>query len=173
MIPGAYYSDDMVTVHLGDCLDVLAAMEPGSVDAVVCDPPYALTELPLAAITDALAAWLGGDRGYVPKTGGGFMGRDWDKFVSPPAAWDACMRVLKPGGHLLAFAAPRTQDLMAMSIRLAGFEIRDGLAWLFGQGFPKSLERVQGHRQGGRSGARGHRQGYSLRPWCPREPFSR
>ena len=113
----------------------------GSIDAVVCDPPYALTELPVAKVTEALTAWLAGDRAYIPKTGaGGFMGREWDKFVPPPAAWDECLRVLKPGGHLLAFAAPRTQDLMGMSIRLAGFEIRDSIPWIFGQGMPKSLD---------------------------------
>ena len=113
----------------------------GSVDACVTDPPYALTELPTAKVVEALTAWLGGDRAYIPKTGaGGFMGRDWDKFVPPPGAWDECLRVLKPGGWLLAFAAPRTQDLMGMSIRLAGFEIRDGIDWIFGQGMPKSLD---------------------------------
>jgi DNA modification methylase len=113
----------------------------GSVDSVVTDPPYALAELPVAKVAEALSAWLGGDRGYVPKTGaGGFMGRKWDDFVPPPAAWDECMRVLKPGGYLLAFSAPRTQDLMGMSIRLAGFEIRDGIKWIMGSGFPKSLD---------------------------------
>lgn len=134
------YEDDQVRLFLGNCLEVLAGMEPCSIDAVVCDPPYALTELPVASIADALAAWTGGNRAYIPATGAGFMGRKWDKFVPPPAAWDQCMRVLKPGGHLLAFSAPRTQDLMGVSIRLAGFEIRDGIDWLFGSGFPKSLD---------------------------------
>jgi hypothetical protein len=65
------------------------------------------------------------------------MGRSWDRFVPPPAAWDECWRVLKPGGHLVAFAAPRTADLMGMAIRLAGFEIRDSLHWIYGSGMPK------------------------------------
>jgi site-specific DNA-methyltransferase (adenine-specific) len=65
------------------------------------------------------------------------MGREWDRFVPPPAVWDECLRVLKPGGHLMAFAAPRTADLMTLSIRLAGFEIRDSLHWIYGSGMPK------------------------------------
>src|SRR5690606_25515185 len=54
--------------------------------------------------------------------------------------WDECMRVLKPGGHVLAFAGSRTHDLMTLAVRLAGFEIRDSIAWLYGSGFPKSLD---------------------------------
>ena len=68
------------------------------------------------------------------------MGKTWDSFVPPPAVWDECMRVLKPGGHLLVFAGTRTQDLMGLSIRLAGFDIRDGIGWIYGSGFPKSMD---------------------------------
>src|SRR5699024_4203849 len=57
-------------------------------------------------------------------------------FVPPPAVWEECMRVLKPGGHMAVFAGARTQDLMGLSIRLAGFEIREGMGWIFGSGFP-------------------------------------
>src|SRR5690606_25202646 len=80
-----------------------------------------------------------GDRTYLPG-GSGFMGKAWDAFVPPVAVWDECMRVLKPGGHLLAFAGSRTFDLMTLSVRLAGFEIRDSIAWLYGSGFPKSMD---------------------------------
>src|SRR5699024_4820613 len=59
--------------------------------------------------------------------------------VPPPAVWEECMRVLKPGGHMAVFAGARTQDLMGLSIRLAGFEIRDTLGWVYGSGFPKSM----------------------------------
>jgi DNA modification methylase len=134
-----------MVVHRGDCLDVLRAMPAESVDAVVTDPPYGLAEHPRRNVERALLAWLTGDREHVPD-GRGFMGRDWDKFVPPPAVWDEAFRVLKPGGHLLAFAAPRTYDLMAISIRLAGLaddaapEIRDAITWLYGSGFPKSLD---------------------------------
>jgi DNA modification methylase len=133
------YDRHGVTVHHGTCLDVMRTMPAASVDAVVCDPPYGLAEHKPATIVTALTAWLGGDRKHVPD-GRGFLGSDWDRFVPPPAAWDECLRVLKPGGWLLAFAGARTQDLMGMSIRLAGFEIRDSIAWLYGSGFPKSLD---------------------------------
>ena len=68
------------------------------------------------------------------------MGKDWDSFVPPPAVWAECLRVLKPGGHMAVFAGARTQDLMGLSIRLAGFEIRDTLGWIYGSGFPKSMD---------------------------------
>jgi hypothetical protein len=68
------------------------------------------------------------------------MGLEWDAFVPPPAVWDECLRVLKPGGHLVAFAGSRTYDLMGLSIRMAGFEIRDSLAWLYGSGMPKGID---------------------------------
>lgn len=71
---------------------------------------------------------------------GGFMGKSWDSFVPGPSVWRECFRVLKPGGHLLSFAGSRTFDLMGLSIRLAGFEIRDSIAWLYGSGFPKSMD---------------------------------
>jgi DNA modification methylase len=134
-----FYADDAVTVHHGDCLDVLRAMPDASVDAVCTDPPYGLADHHPRVIAAALSAWLAGDREHVPD-GKGFMGRDWDRFVPPPAVWDECWRVLKPGGHLLAFAAPRTADLMGMSIRLAGFEIRDSIKWIYASGFPKGQD---------------------------------
>jgi site-specific DNA-methyltransferase (adenine-specific) len=134
------YDHGGVTVHHGTCLDVLRTMPDASVDAVVCDPQYGLAEHKPATIVSALTAWLGGDREHVPNGPVGFMNMEWDAFVPPPAAWDECLRVLKPGGWLLAFAGARTQDLMGMSIRLAGFEMRDSIAWLYGSGFPKSLD---------------------------------
>src|SRR5699024_3999963 len=67
-----------------------------------------------------------------PAKRGGFMGKDWDSFVPPPAVWEECMRVLKPGGHMAVFAGARTQDLMGLSSRLAGFAIRDTLGWVYG-----------------------------------------
>lgn len=128
-----------VLVHHGDALDVMRTLPDQHVDAVVTDPQYGLTELPLSKVLTVLTAWLAGDRDYVP-SGKGFMGRGWDSFVPPPAAWDECFRVLKPGGHLLAFAATRTADLTGLAIRLAGFEYRDTLTWIYGKGFPKSRD---------------------------------
>ena len=154
------YEGHGVTLHHGDCLDVLRSLPDCSVDSVVTDPPYAL----------------------------GFMGREWDTFgmdvgrgaqarkqraaeVTPDGqghstsagpylasgvdslraagmpfqrwceAWATeCLRVLKPGGHLLAFGGTRTWHRLACAVEDAGFEIRDSIAWLYGSGFPKSLD---------------------------------
>ncbi len=100
------------TLHLGDCLEVLRTMPDNSVDSVVTDPPYGLS----------------------------FMGKKWDYDVPDVAVWVEVLRVLKPGGHLLSFAGTRTQHRMACRIEDAGFEIRDMIAWVYGSGFPKSLD---------------------------------
>jgi DNA modification methylase/transcriptional regulator with XRE-family HTH domain len=120
----------------GDNLDWLARMPDASVDAVVCDPPYGLGAEPDMA--EVLRAWLEGD-GHFEAKGGGFMGRKWDAFVPGPRTWREVFRVLKPGGHVAAFAGTRTWDAMAIALRLAGFELRDTLQWLYGSGFPKSM----------------------------------
>ena len=127
----------MNIIH-GDCLEELKKLEDNSIDAVVCDPPYGLSNTKPQQVADVLKAWVTGDTVSVPAKRGGFMGADWDSFVPPPAVWEECMRVLKPGGHMAVFAGARTQDLMGLSIRLAGFEIRDTLGWIYGSGFPKS-----------------------------------
>jgi hypothetical protein len=138
-----------VTVDLrhADCLDVLRTLPVDSASAIVTDPPYGLAGHRPATVTAVITAWCSGDREHVP-LGNGFMSRSWDAFVPPPAVWDECIRVLKPGGHLLCFAAPRTMDLMGISIRLAGFEMRDAignalLAWVQGQGFPKGKAQLK------------------------------
>ena len=128
------------TIIHGDCLEELKKLEDNSVDAVVCDPPYGLSNTKPAQVADVLKAWVTGDTEAAPTTKGGFMNASWDSFVPPPAVWEECMRVLKPGGHMAVFAGARTQDLMGLSIRLAGFEIRDTLGWVYSQGFPKSMD---------------------------------
>ena len=107
-----YYEDDQTTIHNGDCREILQALPDDSIDAVVTDPPYGLA----------------------------FMAKRWDYDVPSIEAWAECLRVLKPGGHLLAFAGTRTQHRMAVRIEDAGFEIRDMIAWVYGSGFPKSLD---------------------------------
>ena len=129
-----------IDIRHGDCLTVLRDMPDNSVDSVVTDPPYGLSNTKPAQVADVLAAWVNGETGAVPAKKGGFMGKDWDSFVPPPAVWQECLRVLKPGGHMAVFAGARTQDLMGLSIRLAGFEIRDTLGWITGSGFPKSMD---------------------------------
>ncbi len=137
------YRDELATVYLGDAEAVLAALPAASVDAVVTDPPYGLGEEP--DIVEVLRCWLAGER-YLQGSGG-FMGKRWDAFVPDPSIWRQAIRVLRPGGHLLCFAGTRTADLTGIALRLAGFEIRDEvlglgcrLNWLYGSGFPKSLD---------------------------------
>lgn len=108
-----------IHLHHGDCLDVLRTMPDNSVDSIVTDSPYGLR----------------------------FMGKKWDYDVPSQAIWEECLRVLKPGGHLLAFAGTRTQHRMAVRIEDAGFEIRDMIAWVYGSGFPKS-HNLKGEREG-------------------------
>lgn len=133
----------------GDCLDALRALPAESVDAIVTDPPYGLSDYSTTDLQDCLRAWLAGET-YRPRLRG-FMGREWDAFVPGPEVWRECLRVLRPGGHLLAFAGSRTQHLMALGIELAGFEIRDMIAWVYGSGFPKSknialsIDKGEGH----------------------------
>lgn len=130
---------DGVRVFHGDCREVLKALPDNSVDSIVTDPPYGLSNTTPELVSKTIVRWVSGDRDFIP-TGAGFMGKEWDSFVPPPAVWDECLRVLKPGGHLLAFFGSRTMDLGQLAIRLAGFEIRDNVAWLYGSGFPKSLD---------------------------------
>lgn len=122
------------TLQLGDCLETLRGMPDNSVDSIVTDPPYGLSKEPDMA--EVMRHWLAGDD-YQHK-GVGFMGKTWDSFVPGPSVWRECLRVLKPGGHLLAFFGSRTYDMGTLAIRLAGFEIRDMGGWLYGSGFPKS-----------------------------------
>lgn len=99
-------------IYLGNNLDIMPELQSNSVDSIVCDPPYEL----------------------------GFMGESWDSsgIAYSVELWRECLRVLKPGGHLLAFGGTRTWHRLAVAIEDAGFEIRDNIAWLYGSGFPKS-----------------------------------
>jgi len=98
----------------GNCLDTLKTLPDNSVDSIVTDPPYEL----------------------------GFMGKSWDNsgIAYSTDLWAECLRVLKPGGHLLAFSGSRTYHRMVVAIEDSGFEIRDQIMWLYGSGFPKSLD---------------------------------
>ena len=134
----------------GDCIESLKRFPDNSVDAVVTDPPYGLSKEP--DMSEVLRHWLNGDD--YQHRGKGFMGKSWDSFVPGPAVWREVLRVLKPGGHVLSFFGTRTYDLGVIAMRLAGFEIRDQLAWMYGSGFPKSLDYaadpVESRKQGRR-----------------------
>ena len=107
-----YFEKDHITIYHGDLLDVLPQLSEASVDCVVTDPPYGLR----------------------------FMEKGWDQNVPGPAYWQAIARVCKPGAMLLAFGGTRTFHRLTCAIEDAGWEIRDCLMWLYGQGMPKSLD---------------------------------
>lgn len=125
-------------LQLGDCLTSLKSLPSNSVDSIITDPPYGLSDQRREDVVACLGDWLAG-REFKPNKRG-FMGKEWDAWVPGPEIWEECLRVLKPGGHLLAFFSPRTQDIGGMAIRIAGFEIRDNLMWYFSSGFPKSKD---------------------------------
>lgn len=120
----------------GDALERLKELPDNSIDSIVTDPPYGLSKQP--DMLEVLQHWLAGDD--YKHNGKGFMGKAWDSFVPGPSIWKECLRVLKPGGHMVAFFGTRTYDLGVVAIRIAGFEIRDQIAWVYGSGFPKSLD---------------------------------
>ena len=99
----------------GDCLKKLGELQCACVDAIVTDPPYGLS----------------------------FMGKKWDYEVPSVDIWKECLRVLKPGGHLLSFSSARTYHRMACNVEDAGFEIRDQIMWVYGSGFPKGKTQLK------------------------------
>jgi DNA modification methylase len=106
------YRADGVTLYRGDCLNVLPTLGAGSADSVITDCPYGLK----------------------------FMGQGWDHGVPGRPFWEACLRVAKPGAYLLAFGGTRTWHRLACAVEDAGWELKDTLCWLYGQGFPKGVD---------------------------------
>ncbi len=109
------YNSKTLKLYLGDCMEELKLIPDSRIDSIVTDPPYGIA----------------------------FMGKDWDEEKSiafDEAFWKECLRVAKPGAHLVAFGAARTYHHLATAIEKAGWEIRDSLHWLYGSGFPKSLD---------------------------------
>jgi SAM-dependent methyltransferase len=108
-----FHEGEQVTLYHGNCIEVMKNLPENSVDSIVTDPPYEL----------------------------GFMGKSWDSsgVAFNVEVWKEALRVLKPGGHLIAFSGSRTYHRMAVAIEDAGFEIRDQIMWLYGSGFPKSM----------------------------------
>jgi site-specific DNA-methyltransferase (adenine-specific) len=121
----------------GDCQEQLQGFHDNTFDAVVTDPPYALTQHSQKDIENHIKAWLSGGEYKTGKKG--FCAKSWDSFVPSPGLWKSIYRVLKPGGHILAFAGSRTYDLMGLAIRLAGFQIRDGVFWQYTMGMPRGM----------------------------------
>ena len=155
-----YYADDAVTLYHGDALDVLRSLPDALVDAVVTDPPYALGFMGREWDTFGMDVGRGAQarrqrsaevtpegRGHSTSAGPYLAsGVDSLRAAGLPfqrwcEAWSReCLRVLKPGGHMLAFGGTRTWHRLACAVEDAGFEVRDSIAWLYGSGFPKSLD---------------------------------
>jgi site-specific DNA-methyltransferase (adenine-specific) len=127
-----------VMLHAGDSRDVLKTFAENSFESIVCDPPYALVSI-VKRFGKPSAAPAKGNEAY-QRASAGFMGKQWDTGETAFAVefWAECLRVLKPGGHVVAFSGTRTYHRMACAIEDAGFEVRDMLSWLYGSGFPKS-----------------------------------
>lgn len=150
-----------VQVLQGDCIQVMRALKDNSVDSVVTDPPYDLTSGKKGGTGEA-SLNLNSPAGWSRISTGGFMGKEWDStgVAFDPVTWAEVLRILKPGGHLLAFGATRTYHRMACAIEDAGFEIRDSIHWVTGSGFPKSLDisRVIDKRAGAEREVIGYRK---------------
>lgn len=121
-------------VFNGNNLELLKQYPDNYFDAIVTDPPYGLGKEPNAE--QMLQAWI--TDGYLEVKGSGFMGKEWDSFVPQPIFWKEVFRTLKHGGHVVSFFGTRTYDWGVMAMRLAGFEVRDCIQWVYGSGFPKS-----------------------------------
>jgi DNA modification methylase len=148
----AYFENDRATIYHGDCIEVMRQLPDNSVDAVVTDPPYGLSFMgkdwdnggkmlgQMATGDEQRGAFAYGgshDRGYADHDSMGFQAFSY--------SWATeALRVLKPGGHLLAFGGTRTWHRLAVAIEDAGFEVRDSIAWMYGSGFPKSHDVSKG-----------------------------
>lgn len=133
-------------MHHGDSRNVLAGIADNSVDAVVTDPPYALVSIVKRFGGANAAPAQHGRDGAFARASAGFMGQAWDTGETAFAAtfWTEVLRVLRPGGHCVAFSGTRTYHRLAVAIEDAGFEIRDQLAWVYGTGMAKSHSVARG-----------------------------
>ena len=138
--PGDVIQMGRHTLHCGDCIEVMRALPDDSIDAIVTDPPYGI----------------------------GFMGKGWDCSVPSDDFAREALRLLKPGGHLVAFCGTRTVHRLAVAIEDAGFEIRDQIGWLQWQGFPKSLDvsKAIDAMHGAEREVEGHRLGTGSKRMC-------
>ena len=124
----------------GDCLVTLKTLDDNSIDSVVCDPPYHLQSIVKRFGSENAAEAKEGSDGLFQRASKGFMGKTWDggDIAFRTDVWKECFRVLKPGGHLIAFGGTRTIHRITCAIEDSGFEIRDMINWLYFSGFPKS-----------------------------------
>lgn len=141
-------------LNKGDCLERLKLLPDNSIDSVVTDPPYHLTSITKRFGRKGSAPAKDKD-GLFQRQSKGFMGKEWDggDIAFKTEVWEECLRVLKPGGYLLAFSAARNYHRMATAIEDSGFEIRDQIMWIYGSGFPKNhdvgkaVDKIHGNKR--------------------------
>jgi len=151
------FLDGRVSLYQGDCLDVLETLPENSVDSVVTDPPYHLTSIVKRFGAEGAAEAKEGQTGAFKRASAGFMGKQWDggDIAFRVETWREVIRVLKPGGYILAFASTRGFGRMSVAIEDAGFITHPLIAWVFGSGFPKATrikaDGFDGFRYGGQA----------------------
>lgn len=146
---------EQIRLFNDDCLTAMKQLEDNSVDSIVTDPPYHLTSIVKRFGKEGSAPAQFGTDGAYARASKGFLGKEWDggDISFRTEIWEECLRVLKPGGHLLSFSHSRTYHRMAVAIEDAGFEIRDQIMWVYGSGFPKSynigkaIDKLQGNER--------------------------
>jgi DNA modification methylase len=172
-----------VIVHHGDSREVLKTIPDASIDSCVCDPPYALVSIAKRLGKDGSVPIQFGKDGAYARAAKGFMGKSWDtgETAFDPDFWREVMRVLKPGGHVIAASGTRTYHRLACAVEDAGFEIRDMVSWLYGSGFPKSHDVAKGidkaelkitRGRAGRAGRQGDSFGQEYERTDKGEPIS-
>jgi DNA modification methylase len=136
-------SSSSAVVQHGDAADLVRNFGDETFDAVITDPPYGLGDLNPRLATEIVHAWISGQdfdfAGFKSYMRQGTQ-RDWDDGLPQPSLWREVNRLLKPGGHALVFAAPRNADLVTLSLRLAGIEVRDVISWIYKTGFKLGMD---------------------------------
>lgn len=122
-------------LRCGDAARELQSVPSCSVDAIICDPPYGYSDYPVDKLKSMMSAWARCED-VVASGRTGIFNQEWDGCVVQPSAWAEAGRVLKPGGNLFVFAGPRTDDLVSIPIRIAGFERTGAITWIYRNGFP-------------------------------------
>lgn len=151
------FLDGRVTLHGGDCLEILRTFKPNSVDSIVCDPPYHLQSIVKRFAKTGRTDSTRTKSGPHQRTANGFMNKVWDggDIAFRKATWKKMLRVLKPGGYIVAFGSSRTFGRMSVAIEDAGFITHPMIGWIFAQGFPKAhrvhAEGWEGWRYGGQA----------------------
>lgn len=170
---GRAFHGGRVRLFAGDMLAVLPTLPESSVDSVVCDPPYHLTSIVNRFGAEGASPAKAGATGAFARASAGFMGKQWDggDIAFRPETWAAVLRVLKPGGYILAFSSSRTFGRMSVAMEDAGFITHPMIGWLFGQGFPKATRiKAEGY-DGFRYGAQALKP--ALEPiYMGQKPFS-